>query len=885
MRVTTYLLALFASIMIHQSAIGQVLKVTDLRVERMTNPEAIDTEMPQMSWILESDVPNTKQQQVEIRVAKSQKDLVANKNLVWTLKKTTATSINVNYVGAALVAGEQYFWQVRVIDNHGNKSAWSTVNYWRMGIKSNQWTAKWISAAPEDSTSRSPLFRNTYQLSKQVKSATAYVTARGLYEAFINGQRLGNACLTPGWTSYQHQLQYQVVDVSAHLHKGVNVIGATLGDGWYKGRIGFNNQRAFYGNTRALLLQIKVVFTDGSTQILGTDQHWKTSYGPILSSDIYDGEVYDARLEKKDWNTAAYRDSADWKPVYVADFTYENLTGMKGPAVMKHEIFKPQKIFKTPQGDLVVDFGQNLVGWAEITIDGAPGTQVTLHHAEVLDKAGNFYTTNLRSAKQENTYTVGDNRKQLFSPHFSFQGFRYVKVTGYPGELLPENIQAVTLYSDMEETGTFATSNPLINQLQKNIVWGQKGNFVDVPTDCPQRDERLGWTGDAQAFFNTAAFNMDVQGFFRKWLVDLKADQHANGSIPFVIPNVLNPGDAGAAGWADVATIIPWGMYTSFADTALLRQQYPSMQAWVNFMSSKSTNNLWNTGFHFGDWLFYRPDDDNDGRAAVTDKYLIAQCFYAHSVDILVKTATLLGRQEDAAHYRSLLENVKHAFQKEYLTPNGRLISSTQTAYVLALQFDMLPDALRQQAADRLVENIKSYGTHLTTGFLGTPYLCHVLSRFGHLAVAYELLLQESYPSWLYPVKMGATTIWERWDGIKPDGSFQTAAMNSYNHYAYGAIGDWMYKNIAGISALEPAYKKVQIAPQLGGELSRCEASLKTPYGKLSTSWTLAGKQFKLQVNVPANSSAVVVLPGISTSGKQTIEVGSGVHNFASTLP
>jgi len=443
----------------------------------------------------------------------------------------------------------------------------------------------------------------------------------------------------------------------------------------------------------------------------------------------------------------------------------------------------------------------------------------------------------------------------------------------------------------------------LINQLHHNIQWGQRGNFLDVPTDCPQRDERLGWTGDAQAFSRTAAFNFGVNNFFAKWLKDLAADQ-VNGGVPHVVPNVLGAGSIGSAGWADAATIIPWNMYLAYGDKKILEEQYESMKAWVGFMERNSTNSLWNKGFHFGDWLFYRPFDDNDGRAAVTDKYLIAQCFFAHSTELVIKTAKVLGNSTDIAKYTELQKNIKDAFAKEYLTPNGRLVSSTQTAYVLALNFDMLPESLRAQAAEKLVNNVKSYGNHLTTGFLGTPYLCHVLSRFGYTDVAYSLLMQETYPSWLYPVKMGATTIWERWDGIKPDSTFQTPGMNSFNHYAYGAIGDWMYRVVAGLDTDEemPGYKKVRIKPHIGGKLTHAAATLHTYYGKLHSGWKLENGNLIMEVELPANTTATVFIPaasessvkenGQSLSGNKEIQVlesgngyvqvmiGSGIYKF-----
>ncbi len=499
-----------------------------------------------------------------------------------------------------------------------------------------------------------------------------------------------------------------------------------------------------------------------------------------------------------------------------------------------------------------------------------------MHHAEVLDKHGDFYTENLRAADQEIQYILKGGGDEIYEPRFSFFGFRYVRVKDYPGNLTVDQIVAIALYSDMKPTGKFSTSNPLINQLQRNIQWGQKGNFVDVPTDCPQRDERLGWTGDAQAFCRTATFNMDVASFFIKWLKDLSADQTEDGRVPFVVPNVLGENASASAGWADAATIIPWNLYMAYGDKRILEQQYKSMKAWLGFVEKTSLNDLWNSGFHFGDWLFYRPLDDNDGRAAVTDKYLIAQCFWAHSTQLMIQTATVLEKKDDVVHYTDQLKKIKDAFMREYSTESGRLVSSTQTAYVLALQFDMLPESLREQAAQRLAQNIESYGNHLTTGFLGTPYICEVLTRFGHEELAYTLLMQESYPSWLYPVKMGATTIWERWDGIKTDSTFQTPGMNSFNHYAYGAIGDWMYRNITGLSALAPGYKEIKIRPIPGGKLTQATAELVTPYGLAKSSWMIQDGRFRFDVIVPANTSANVILPNAATKKitERSIDIG-----------
>lgn len=856
---------------------AQKLTVTGLTVEHLINPLSLDNPKPRFSWKIISGAKNTIQENYELRLS-DRSDF--SKKALWVSNVKSSQSVLIPYDAVELSSKTKYFWQVRIKDNHGHTSDWSPVQYFQTGLKPGDWRASWISLAGKDSLPASPLFRKDINLAKSIRSATAYITAKGLYEAHLNGKKIGDHYFAPGWTSYKNHIQYQVYDVTKLLNKGANAIGVVLGNGWYKGRIGFSNRSQFYGDTRAFLLQLEIEYTDGTKQIVTSDNSWKTATGPIVSSDIYDGETYDARLEIPGWDNKGFKESASWKAVRTLEKGPEKLIGMSGPGVSKHEVFKALKIFKTPAGETVVDFGQNLVGWVVLKAKGAAGTKITLTHAEVLDKAGNFYTTNLRTAKQQNNYILKGSSDETFEPHFTFQGFRYVKIDGYPGVLKPEDLTAVAVYSDMKTTGKFSASNALLNQLQHNIEWGQKGNFVDVPTDCPQRDERLGWTGDAQAFANTAAYNMDVSGFFTKWLKDVSADQLPNGSVPYVVPNVLNPSDAGSAGWADVATIIPWDMYVVYGDKGILEVQYASMKKWVDYISSVAKNNLWNSGSHFGDWLFYRPNDDNDGRAAVTDKYMIAQTFYAYSTQLLINAAEVLGKPEDVKNYSQLLEKIKAAYVNENMTPNGKLVSNSQTAYVLALQFDMLPESLRAQAAERLVQNVKSYGNHLTTGFLGTPYLCHVLSRFGHKDVAYDLLMQESYPSWLYPVKMGATTIWERWDGLKQDGTFQTADMNSFNHYAYGAIGDWMYKNIAGINprSENPGYKNILIAPKPGGKLSSAAGELETVYGTVKSSWIIANGFFKLDVTIPVNTTAKIILP----KTEKEEEIGSGNYHFES---
>lgn len=887
--------------------------IKHLTCEYQINPIGIGMTTPRLSWQMVSEQRGARQTAYQIRAA-ADPDM---QTILWdTGKVISDQSAHIPYAGPALSSAQRVYWQARLWDESDNDSGWSEPAFFEMGLlHESDWQAVWITPDWDEDTTQSqpqPVLRRVFQINGAVASARVYATALGLYELRVNGQRAGDDVLTPGWTAYDKRLQVQTCDVTGLLREGENVIGALLGDGWYRGWLGFEGNRNTYGDRLALLCQLVVTYADGRTEVVTTDAHWRATTGPIRMSDIYMGETYNAQMELPGWDAPGYNASA-WKGVRQLDHGKGMLVAQAGPPVKRHEELKPAQIILTPAGETVLDFGQNMVGRVRITAQGPAGATLTLRHAEVLDQQGNLYVANLRSAKQTVQYTFKGEGVETYEPRFTFMGFRYVAVDGWPGDMTLEAARdaftGVVVHSDIPRTGTFECSNPLINQLQHNIVWGQKGNFVDVPTDCPQRDERLGWTGDAQVFIRTACFNHDVASFFTRWLADLAAEQDSDGGVPMVIPNGLKRSTVGqmgggSAAWADAATICPWTIYWHYGDQRILEQQYASMKAWVEYMRRQAGERyLWTSGFHFGDWLDYRGQNAFDA-TPITDKELIATAFFAYSTSLTQQAAQVLGRTDEAGEYADLLSRIKAAFNAEFVSANGRVGSNSQSSYVLALHFDLLPEKLRQKAADRLAEEVRKFDYHLTTGFVGTPYLCHVLSRFGHTDLAYELLNQESFPSWLYPVKMGATTIWERWDGIKPDGTFQDAGMNSFNHYAYGAIGDWMYRVVAGIDAGEAGYRHVVIAPRPGGGLTYARATLRTIYGEVVSAWQLSEAGLRLQVSVPPNTRATVRLPAgklarITEGGQPLkkapdirashikggvaeIEIGAGQYDFAS---
>ena len=838
-----------------------MIRIIKPRCEYKENPVGIDVLIPRISWQLESENRGILQESYRIQVSKED----TFSTFAWDSGKVDSDqSLYVEYAGENLESRTRYFYRIKVWDNKGSESQWSSTAFWEIGLLKNiDWKASWITSQNTenaDELKECPHIRKEFRAKGKIRSARIYSTALGLYELYINGVIADDTLFAPGWTSYGKRLQYQTYDVTGLLKNGANALGVILGNGWYKGNLAWSSQKCVYGDKLALLLQLNITYENGEEEVITSDSSWKTSTGPILMSEIYHGETYDARLEITGWNNAGFDDGA-WTETALLEYGGGVLVAQENVPVRAVEEIVPSHIITTPTGEMVLDFGQNLVGRVCFDVNGLAGTEVILQHAEVLDRDGNFYTANLRAAKQTVKYILKGSCKETYEPHFTFQGFRYLKVEGYPGELKLSAFKAKVLHSDMEVTGSFKCSSDLVNQLQHNILWGQKGNFLDVPTDCPQRDERLGWTGDAQMFIRTACFNMNVAPFFAKWLKDLYADQTREKGVPFVIPHVLDGNGYSSAAWGDAATICPWTVYTCYGDKRILEVQYESMKQWVEYMESQGDDRyLWNTGFHFGDWLGL--DSKADSYVGATPTDFIATAFYAYSTGLLAKTAEILGKHEDVDKYTRLYSRILESFRKEFVTETGRLVSPTQTGHVLALMFDLVEEKHIKRTIDTLVKYLEESKIHLTTGFVGTPYLCHVLSQNGYNDMAYKLLLQTDYPSWLYQITKGATTIWEHWDGIRENGSFWSTDMNSFNHYAYGSIGDWMYRVAAGIDAGKPGYKHIIVRPQPGEGLTFAQASHQSMYGEIKSGWNRAGSAMEINIEIPANTTAEIILPG-----------------------
>jgi len=740
-----------------------------------------------------------------------------------------------------------------------------------------------------------PYLRKAVKLAnKSIASARLYVTALGLYEMSINGKRVGDIAFAPEWTDYRKRINYQVYDVTSMLRKSDNVLAGLVGTGWYSGHIGLGGFR-HYGQIPALLAQMEVTYSDGTVEQVVSDESWKVTGSPILSSDFMAGENYDARLEIKGWNEAGIDDST-WKAAKTRQETSRPLEGLVTHPVRKICEIKAKTITEPKPGCWTYDLGQNMVGFVRLKISAEAGTRITMRHAEVLNPDGSIYTKNLRGARCTDTYTCKGTGAETYEPRFTFHGFRYVEITGVMGKPGLDAVTGIVLASDTPMAGEFECSDPRINQLFSNIVWGQRGNYLSIPTDCPQRDERLGWMGDAQVFVRTATYNADVAAFFTKWLVDVD-DAQRDGAFTDVSPGTCC--GAGTPAWADAGVICPWTIYRVYGDTRQLEKHYPAMVKWVEWCRVHSTDLIRSKdrGGDYGDWLSI---------GANTPKDLIGTAYFAYSTRLVAQSAKVLGKTEDAAKYEQLFQDIKNAFNKKYVAADGRIFGNTQSCYLMAIKFGLLSDEMRAKAAKYLVEDIAGKKDHLSTGFVGVSYLLPVLTQEGQLDTVFKLFLQDTFPSWLFPVKNGATTIWERWDGWTPERGFQDAGMNSFNHYSLGSCGEWMFASLAGIDTDGAGFRKLVIKPTLGPGITWVKASYDSICGKIATSWKTEGGKLSLDVAIPPNTTATVHVPAkdassVTESGKpaatakgvkflkidegaSVYEVSSGSYRFQSLL-
>ncbi|GAA4811077.1 family 78 glycoside hydrolase catalytic domain [Streptomyces ziwulingensis] len=723
--------------------------------------------------------------------------------------------------------------------------------------------------------------RKDFSLTRPVARARLHVTAHGLYEVEINGRRVGDEILAPGWTVYPHRLRYRTHDVTDRLTDGANTLGAWLADGWYRGKYGFDGgTRNIYGTDQSLIAQLEVIYDDGTTAVIATDHTWRAAPGPVLTSGLYEGETFDARLHDPAWATPSGADTGEWSAVRTGTRDPATLVAPLGPPVRCTEEIAPVSVTRTADGRHLLDFGQNLVGRLRVTVDGPAGTTLTLRHAEVLQD-GELATRPLREATSVDTLILSGEGPLTWEPRFTLHGFRHAEITGWPGELTTGSVTARVYHTDMRRTGWFECSDPLVSRLHENVVWSMRGNFVDLPTDCPQRDERLGWTGDIQVFAPTASFLYDCAGLLDSWLTDVGLEQFPDGTVPWYVPVIpgepmWTPVHPGAA-WGDVVTLTPWTLFRRFGDRELLHRHYPMAKAWVDLVERLAgPTRLWNTGVQLGDWLdpAAPPDDPAAGR---TDRYLVATAYFAHSARHLALAAAELRNAADAARYAALAREVAEAFRRRHVLPTGRMTSDSATAYAVALAFDLLTAEQRGPAGDRLAALVLADDARISTGFVGTPLICDALTDTGHLDVAYRLLTQTECPSWLYPLTMGATTIWERWDSMRPDGTLNPGGMTSFNHYALGAVADWLHRTVGGINATAPGYRSLVLRPRPGGGITWARTRHETPYGTVSLAWELtASGGLTAHAEIPDGCEATAELPGCPP-----VRLGPGAHVLA----
>ncbi|MFA9556712.1 family 78 glycoside hydrolase catalytic domain [Evansella sp. AB-rgal1] len=854
------------------------MRVYNMRTNNVTNPLGFELDNLSLSWVVDGEGSESKYQsaaRVEISLSSEFTSILLDSG-----KKQDIDSLGYE-PNIELQPRTRYYWRVTVWGDHGDSTV-SDTSWFETGKMEEEWTGKWIT--PNLPKEMHPIIRRPFEVKKEVDSARIYITGLGLYHLELNGKKVSDEFLTPGFHSYDFWLQYQTYDITDDLKAGKNAIGVMLGNGWYKGRIGFfQGYENVYGDSFSLIAEVHITYKDQTSEVIATDDSWKCMEAPITFSGIYDGEIYDANMDDSLWSSAELGEEPSGSVSYCDGFSF--LQGRYGLPIKVMEELKPIELIHTPAGEVVLDLGQNMTGWLRFTSKAKKGTKQKLEYGEILQN-GCFYRDNLRTAKAQYTY-ISDGNERIVEPKFTFYGFRYVKLEGFGENLSLEDFTGCVVYSEIEEIGAIETSNPFVNKLFENAMWGQKGNFLDVPTDCPQRDERMGWTGDAQIFASTACFNMYSPAFFKKYMYDVSKEQEAlEGSIPFIVPMIKPEGvkgfimGHGSTAWADAATVIPWMTYLHYGNKSLLSSQFQTMKDWVDYLysidESSGSSRLITKGIHLGDWLALDGKDPKVGKLGGTDQFFIASAYYYYSTTLVTKAAYAIGIEEEGKKYEKLGAEIKEAIIKEYVTCNGKLAIDTQTGLILALYMDLVHDDQKPRIAQDLKRKLIDSDMHLKTGFVGTPYFCHALSNYGGNEYAYSLLLNDDYPSWIYAIKLGATTIWERWNSVLEDGSISSTGMNSLNHYAYGSIVDWMYQHMCGIRPNEKdaGYRRFLLEPKPDGRLRFAKTEFASASGIIKSGWELSKDQtITFKFTVPFNTTADVILPDAAV---ESIEVVGG---------
>lgn len=878
------------------------IELLELKCEYLENPIGIDVLSPRLSWKIKTTsdhIINQEQVAYQILVATSREKLSEVDADLWNTGKIISDSNKqITYQGTKLNSKQKCYWKVKIWNTESNYTTWSAAAKWSMGLlEDSDWSAEWIGDSPDlaqkgyrdylaDYRSKnavpknilpvppsSPMLRKRFNLTKEISDAMLYVSALGYYEIGLNGNKVGNHVLSPEWTDYNKRVQYQTYDVTQNLENGANVLFAILGDGWYLGMLGPTKwhtdypRRGVYGNDRRLIAQLVINYMDGTKEVIDTDESWKiNSDGYIISADNFLGQKIDARKIPAGWRNIEF-DDVSWTNAFVDKGFQKNLEAQKNEPIRVYKEFKPVEIMEIG-GDFIVDFGQNLTGWTTLKIQGKRGISLKIRHGEMLNEDGTLYTANLAAAIQEDAYILS-GKQDVFEPTFTYHGFRFIEVSGLDQVLDKKMISALAVASDSEITGKFECSNSKLNQLWQNIVWTQRNNMTSVPTDCPQRDERMGWMGDAQVFCQTSMFSMDMAAFYTKWIKDIRDAQSERGTFPDIAPHANKPDIrfSNAPAWADAGVIIPWRMYQNYGDKEILIGHYDAMKRYLENIKGQNPDHIWlnDVGNNYGDWLNANTivAEGYSNERGEVPKDVFATAFYANSVKLFAKIAVVLDKKEDAKTYQVLYENIRKKFNEAFVDENVRIKGNTQSAYALALNFDLLPKENQIVAFEHLIECIEEYDYRISTGFVTTIMLMKELVRHGRVDIAYNLIESERFPSWIYSIDQGATTIWERWDGYVKGRGFQNPGMNSFNHYSIGAVGEWMYRIILGINPSEeyPGFKHFTIKPQPGGTLNWAKGSYKSINGLISSEWRKDKKKFKLDVEIPVNTSATIILP------------------------